>query len=77
MNASKLEVAELIRQQTPFYLHLAEVGKDADQRDYAMCYDKIRGAGFCTSISLEQGIQELIRAVAHIHLSNPYSNVGT
>jgi nucleoside-diphosphate-sugar epimerase len=76
MHASKLEVAKLIQQQTDLYLHIAEIGKDEDRRDYRVSYDKIRATGYHTTITLDEGIKQLLRALRFLHVPNPYSRVG-
>jgi len=75
MNFTKEQVAKKILEYTNFYLHFAEFGKDEDQRNYEVSYEKIRKKGFETIISLDQGIQELIVASKLINFNNPYSNV--
>ena len=75
MNASKMDIAELVREHVDFYLHAADVGKDEDQRNYEVSYAKIHKTGFSTSISLQDGIAELLRALQVISIRNPYSNV--
>jgi nucleoside-diphosphate-sugar epimerase len=74
MNASKLEIAKLIQQQTNFYLHLAEIGKDKDQRNYKVCYDKIQATGYRTTVTLEAGTSEMIRAFQFLQVRNSYRN---
>jgi len=74
MNYSKAQVCEVIRRKVDFYLHCADVGEDADKRNYVVSYKKINSVGFATSISLEEGIDELVRALQVISVQNPYSN---
>lgn len=76
MNASKLEIADLIRRQIDFYVHVAEIGKDEDQRNYHMSFDKIRSAGFQTTTTLDDGVGQLLRAFQFLRVPNPYSRVG-
>jgi nucleoside-diphosphate-sugar epimerase len=75
MNFSKQDIAEKIQQKIPFYLHFADVGKDEDQRNYEVSYEKIRKHGLTTTIDVDQGIDELIRACAVIDLRSEFSNV--
>lgn len=75
MNFTKEEVARKILSFVDFYLHFAEVGKDDDQRNYEVSYEKIRKKGFETSIDLDKGIHELVRACELIHFTNPFANV--
>jgi len=62
MNYTKKDIALKIKEKIPFYLHFAEIGTDEDKRDYEVSYQKIRNAGFETTVSLEEGIDELIKA---------------
>ena len=58
-----------------FYLHYADIGEDADKRNYVVSYKKISGLGYRTTITLEEGIEELMRGLQVIDVRNPYSNV--
>ena len=62
MNFTKEDVARKILEHVDYYLHFAEVGTDADQRNYEVSYEKIRKKGFETTIDLDRGIAELVRA---------------
>jgi nucleoside-diphosphate-sugar epimerase len=75
MNFSKRQVCELIQQQVECYVHYAEVGADADKRDYVVSYDKLSRLGYDTSISLGQGISELVSGFSVLSFKTPYSNV--
>ena len=75
MNYSKEEVARKIRERIDFYLHFADIGTDEDQRNYEVSYEKIRRLGFSTTIGLEEGIGELIRALQVVEVKNEFSNV--
>ena len=75
MNFTKEDVARKILQHINYYLHFAEVGSDADQRNYEVSYEKIRAKGFETSVDLDRGIVELIQAAKMIDFQNPFANV--
>jgi nucleoside-diphosphate-sugar epimerase len=75
MNYSKAEVCEKIKEQIPYYLHYADVGEDQDKRNYHVSYEKINQLGYETTISLEEGISELVRTMAIVDGENPYTNV--
>ncbi len=75
MNFTKEDVARKILEHVDYYLHFAEVGTDADQRNYEVSYEKIRKKGFETSVDLDQGISELVRAAKLIEFQNPFANV--
>ncbi len=75
MNYTKEDVARQILKHTNYYLHFAEVGSDADQRNYEVSYEKIRSKGFETTVDLDRGIAELVRAAHLIEFQNPFANV--
>jgi nucleoside-diphosphate-sugar epimerase len=75
MNFTKEDVARQILKHVNYYLHFAEVGTDADQRNYEVSYEKIRKKGFETTIDLDRGIAELVRAAKLIEFQNPFANV--
>ena len=39
----------------------AAEGRDPDRRDYAVSYQKIRGLGFATTLSVREAVEEVIR----------------
>jgi nucleoside-diphosphate-sugar epimerase len=75
MNFSKEDIALKLRERLDFYLHFAEVGKDEDQRNYEVSYEKIRKLGFETKVSIDEGLDELIRAMTVVEVKNEYANV--
>lgn len=75
LNVNKEGVINIIRKYKPdFYVHFADIGTDPDQRDYEVSYAKIRAADFNTAITMEEGIEELLRALPSIKIYNPHSN---
>ena len=75
MNFTKEDVARKILEHVDYYLHFAEVGSDADQRNYEVSYEKIRSKGFETTVDLDTGVAELVRAAKLIEFQNPFANV--
>ena len=74
-NLSKRELCEEIKKQIPsFHFVEAEVGEDPDKRDYIVSNEKIERTGFKPSISLREGIAELIKGYQIIKRSQ-YANV--
>lgn len=64
-NLSKAELAMKIREYVPrFYLHFAELGSDPDKRNYIVSNQRLREAGFAAKRTLDEGIQELLKACA-------------
>ena len=45
MNFTKEDVARQVLKHVDYYLHFAEVGTDADKRNYEVSYEKIRSKG--------------------------------
>jgi len=75
MNFSKEDIARLIKKKVDFFLHFADIGHDLDQRDYVVSYKKVNALGFATAISMEEGLDELIKFSQAVEIRNPYSNV--
>lgn len=75
MNASKEDVARMVRQKIEYYLHFADVGEDEDKRNYEVSYERIRAVGFAPKVSLDEGIGELIAAMNCIEIRNEFNNV--
>ena len=75
MNYSKEDICRLIQAQVSCYVHYAEVGEDADKRNYVVSYEKVNALGYDTTINVEQGIGELARALKAVSFKTPYTNV--
>src|SRR5262249_16928351 len=73
-NLSKAELALRVAQHVPgFYVHLAAIGSDPDQRNYLVSNQRLRAAGFEARHSLDDGIQELIKGYRAMP-GTPYQN---
>lgn len=76
MNYSKKEVCELIKNELPnTYFNYANVGEDADKRNYKVSYEKIKKLGFDTTINVSEGIQELIKTIPLLNIQSNYHNI--
>jgi len=75
MNYTKEDVALAIRKKVEYQIYYADVGTDADRRNYTVSFEKVRQAGFETNTSLEEGIDELLRGYEMVSLRSPYSNI--
>jgi nucleoside-diphosphate-sugar epimerase len=63
-NLSKFQLCEQIKKQIPdFVFFESNVGTDPDQRDYIVSNNKIESRGFRPSVTLDQGIEELIKGL--------------
>lgn len=75
MNYTKEQIVMMLQEKVNFYVHFAEVGTDADKRDYEVSYERIRKTGFETSIDIQRGITELVDGLRLLNVRSPYSNV--
>jgi nucleoside-diphosphate-sugar epimerase len=74
-NLSKIELCQKIQALIPdFYIHCAEVGEDPDKRDYIVSNRKLEELGWRPSVSLEQGIREIIAAYPILRI-NAFKNI--
>jgi nucleoside-diphosphate-sugar epimerase len=73
-NVSKRELCERIQRQLPNFTFVdAPVGKDPDQRNYVVSNAKIEATSYKPSVSLDEGIAELVKGYAMIRNSQ-YGN---
>ena len=62
-NLSKEELALKIKEYVPkLYVHFAEIGTDPDKRNYVVSNRRLLEAGFEAKRTLDDGIQELLKA---------------
>ncbi len=74
-NLSKWELCEEIKKLLPdFYFVDAKIGEDPDKRNYIVSNEKIEKSGFQTSVSLQEGIAELIKGYQIIK-RNQFANI--
>ena len=74
-NLTKLQLCQEIKKFVPdFYFVEATIGEDPDKRDYIVSNAKIEKTGFKPDVSLQKGIQELIKAYQVIK-RNQYANI--
>lgn len=63
-NLSKYELCKLIKNFLPnFEIYKSSTGTDPDQRNYLVSNKKIEKSGFKPKVSIEDGIQELIKGL--------------
>lgn len=73
-NLSKLELCKIIEKKTELKIISSKIGSDPDKRDYIVSNKKIYSTGWKPSVSLENGIDELIKFYNFINFSS-FSNV--
>jgi nucleoside-diphosphate-sugar epimerase len=75
-NLSKLELCEAIKKRVSFVIKTDEFSKDADKRNYIVSNDKLEATGWFPRYSLDDGIQELIKAYkVFTHANTKHTNL--
>ncbi len=75
LSFSKKEVCDLIKQRIKVHVNYSSIGEDSDKRNYAVSFKKINSLGFYTSITIDEGIKELIKTYPLLSKEPFYSNV--
>ena len=73
-NCTKKQVCDTIKRYISSYFHFAEVGSDADARNYNVSTEKILRLGFVPKITVDEGVEEMVRGFQAISIHNPFSN---
>lgn len=73
-NYSKEEIALKIKDRLDYYLHFADIDGDEDKRNYSVSYKKINSLGFNAIKTVNEGIDELIKACRIFEFKHPYKN---
>jgi nucleoside-diphosphate-sugar epimerase len=74
-NISKIELCHEIQSIVPSFTYLeAALGKDPDQRNYVVSNEKIEKFGFKPSVSLGNGLQELVKGLKMFN-HKPFTNI--
>ena len=67
MNLTKSQVAKLIQKNVAgCVITESNIGVDKDKRDYEVSYAKIRKLGYKATISVEQGIKDMLKVFPHL-----------
>lgn len=74
MSITKEQLARAIQDKTNCQLVFADTGKDLDQRNYLVSYEKIEKLGYETTVSLDKGLDEVVKGLSSFKLSTGYSN---
>jgi nucleoside-diphosphate-sugar epimerase len=74
LNYSKKQICEILVKETGAYVYYADIGEDADKRNYIVSYKKVRDLGFTPTISVEKGISEMVKAFGIIKAQSHHYN---
>jgi hypothetical protein len=74
-NFSKEDIALKIKDRIDYYLHFADIDEDEDKRYYCLSYKKINALGFKTIKTVDEGIDELIKACQIFEFKHSYKNL--
>lgn len=72
LNWSKRQLAEYIKEKTGCFVVYGNIGKDLDCRNYEVDYSKLMALGFTCKVSMEEGINDLIKATPILKTGNRY-----
>jgi nucleoside-diphosphate-sugar epimerase len=75
LNYTKDEIAQIILARHPYFLTYGPIGVDEDRRDYAVSYERLRHHGFEALVTMEEGVDELLRGVDLLHHRGPFGEV--
>tara|TARA_B100000686_G_C16802170_1_gene986920 strand:- start:6150 stop:7103 length:954 start_codon:yes stop_codon:yes gene_type:complete len=77
LNYSKRDVCDMIKDKTGCYIHYNDFDYDKDNRDYEVSYDKLHDLGFDVTVSVDEGIDELLKVYNVLNfVDKRYLNVG-
>lgn len=69
MNMTKSQVAHHIQNNVKgCTITVSNSGVDKDKRDYEVSYAKIRNLGYRSTVSVEQGIQDMLKVLPYISI---------
>jgi nucleoside-diphosphate-sugar epimerase len=73
-NISKEDIALMIKQRIDYHLQYVDYIEDEDKRNYSVSYEKISSFGYKTQKTVEEGIDELIKACKVFEFKHPFKN---
>jgi hypothetical protein len=67
----------MIKDKTDCYIHYNDFDYDKDNRDYEVSYDKLYHLGYDVSVTVEEGIDELLSVYKVLNfVDKRYLNIG-
>ena len=77
LNLTKGELARMVQERTGCALFISEEMEDPDKRNYRVDFSKLEATGFRAETTLDEGIDELVRAFPLLDHPDPYSNLAS
>jgi nucleoside-diphosphate-sugar epimerase len=74
LNYTKRQIADLVAAHTGATVEESTAWQDPDQRHYQVSYKKLHDLGYEHTISMDDGIKELLKVLPVTGVYNPYSN---
>ncbi|KKU21837.1 MAG: hypothetical protein UX31_C0011G0029 [Candidatus Nomurabacteria bacterium GW2011_GWA1_46_11] len=74
LNYTKKQIAETIAKETGAKIEESNAWEDPDKRTYDVSYKKLASTGFRPTITMREGILEIIRVLPVTHFPQPYSD---
>ena len=72
LNWTKRELADYVSSKTGASVSYMDVGEDKDQRDYEVDYSRLNEEGFKCIVTMEEGINELIKVAPLLQINHQY-----
>ncbi|KAK7114112.1 GDP-D-glycero-alpha-D-manno-heptose dehydrogenase-like [Littorina saxatilis] len=67
MNLTKNQVAQIIQKRVPSCnITISTTGEDKDKRDYEVSYEKIRRLGYRSTVTVDQGVLDLLKVLPNL-----------
>lgn len=67
LNMTKSQEAQIIQKHIEgCFITESNSGEDKDKRDYEVCYAKIRNLGYQSTLTVEQGIKDMVKLLPYL-----------
>jgi len=74
MNKTKRQLAEKVSELTGCYLHLGDIRRDPDKRNYFVSFARIQEVGFEPEIDWDRGLRSLCNGLKTLRWRTPFAN---
>lgn len=74
LNYTKRQIADEVAKETGAIVQESTGWEDPDKRHYEVSYKKLASVGYKPTLTMRDGIKELVHAIPATRIYNPYSN---